>query len=353
MMLKLSIVEQLVVPSVIIVGALIVGIFLRNVLLVVLRRFIKKARWRFDDIVIGAIRSSVIFWSLALGFYVLIRTQGLSPETTENLSKVLGVLVIFSVTIVVSHICTEIIDYYKSVITGLTSAASMLKNVVRVAIYSVGVLIVLDELRISISPLLTALGVGGLAIGLGMQETLSNFFAGLQILAAKQIQVGNYIRLGSGEEGYVEDLNWRATIMKTLSGNRVIIPNKNMANLIVTNYQFPAPDVGISLDLFVDYRSDLQKVESVTVEEAKEVQRTVTGATRNYEPSVLFTKFGDSAIYFSVNLSVNTYADQYLVKHELIKRLKRRYEKERIVVPFPTRMLLLEGASSRKGNKRV
>jgi small-conductance mechanosensitive channel len=351
MMLKLSIVEQLIVPSAIIVSSLIVGVLLRNGILVILQRLAKKTRWRFDDIVIGALRSSVIFWSLALGLYILVQTQGFSHEASENFSKALGVLVIFSVTVAVSQIGTEMIEYYKSTVAGLASAASLLKNVVRVMVYSVGALVILDELRISIAPLLTALGVGGLAIGLGMQETLSNFFAGLQILAARQIQIGNYIKLSSGEEGYVEDLNWQATIIKTLSGNRVVIPNKNMAGLIITNYQLPSPDIGISLDMFVDYRSDLQKVERVTVEEAREIQRTVPGATRNYEPSVRFTKFGDSAIYFSVNLRVDTYADQYLVKHELIMRLKRRYESEKIIIPFPIQTVFLKRGLVRDGTK--
>ncbi len=121
-----------------------------------------------------------------------------------------------------------------------------------------------------------------------------------------------------------------------------MVPNKNMANVIVTNYQLPAPDIGISLDLFVDYKSNLQKVEKVTLEEAREVQRSVPGATRNYEPSVRFTKFGESAMHFSVNLRVDSYVDQYIVKHELIKRLKIRFEKERIVVPFQIRQILIK-----------
>lgn len=352
-MLRISIIEQLLVPSVIIVGSLITGLLLRNWVLFFLQRLARKKKWRFDDIVIGALRSSIVFWSLALGLYVLIQTQGLSHEAMENFSRALGVLVIFSVTISASYVGTGVIEYYQSVIAGLASAASLLKNVVRVAVYSVGVLIILDDLHISIAPLLTALGVGGLAVGLGMQDTFSNFFAGLQILAARQIQIGDYIKLSSGEEGYVADLNWRATIIRTLSGNHVVVPNKSMASLIVTNYQLPTAGIEIGLEIFVDYKSDLQKVEEVTLEEASELQRTVPGATKNYEPSVRYTKFGDSAIYFSVNLRVDTYADQYLAKHELIKRLKRRYERERIVIPFPIQSVFLNRGLERSRSKSV
>ncbi len=341
MILKLLTFEQLVVPGAIILVSLLVGVLLRNIVFAYLAKAARKTKWRFDDIVIESLRSSVILWSLALGLYVIIETQGLSHNTAEMSAKALGVLVIFSVTVVVSHAGTEMIEYYKSVVSGLASATSLLKNIVRITVYSIGILIILDDLHISIAPLLTALGVGGLAIGLGLQETLSNFFAGLQILAARQILVGNYVRLSSGDEGYVEDLNWRATVIRTLAGNHVIIPNKNLANLIVTNFQLPAPDMGIGVEIGVDYKADLQKVERVTVEVAAEIQKTVPGAVRDYIPSIRYTRFGDSAIYLSVNLRASGFVDQYLIKHEFIKKLKDRYDREGILIPYPTRTVVM------------
>ncbi|MCL5268663.1 MAG: mechanosensitive ion channel family protein [Bacteroidetes bacterium] len=341
MILRLSIVERLIVPLAIIAAALLVGVFFRNVVFSYLQKLAKRTKWRFDDVVIEATRSSVILWSLAAGLYVLIETQGLSKNIAEISSKALGVLVIFSVTVVVSNIGTEMVEYYKSVITGLASATSLLKNIIRGTVYSVGILIILDDLHISIAPLLTALGVGGLAIGLGLQETLSNFFSGLQILAARQIQVGNYVRLSTADEGYVEDLNWRATVIRTLSGNHVIVPNKNIANLIVTNYERPLPEISVSMNVGVEYSSDLEKVEVVTVEVARDIQRTVTGAKRDFEPFIRYNQFGDSSIDFSVIMRGNSYVDQYLIKHEFIKRLKARYDKEEISIPFPARTVYM------------
>ncbi|MCL4538996.1 MAG: mechanosensitive ion channel family protein [Bacteroidetes bacterium] len=337
----MSLIERIIIPLAIIAGALLLGVFLRNVVFSYLQKLAKRTKWRFDDVVIDAARSGVILWSLAVGLYVLIQTQGLSRNAAEILSKALGVLVIFSVTVVASNIGTGIIEYYRSVIVGLASATSLLKNIIRVTVYSIGVLIILDDLHISIAPLLTALGVGGLAIGLGLQETLSNFFSGLQILAARQIQVGNYVRLSTGDEGYVEDLNWRATVIRTLSGNHVIVPNKNIASLIVTNYERPMPEVSVSMNVGVDYSSDLDKVEAVTIEVARDVQKTVAGAKRDFEPFIRYNQFGDSSIDFSVIMRGNSYVDQYLMKHEFIKRLKARYDKEGISIPFPARTVYM------------
>jgi len=353
MILKLSIIEEFIFPSAIIFGSLIFGIFLRNVVLVFLQRLAKKTKWRFDEIVIDALRSSVILWSLALGLYVIIESQGLSPKAEDISSKLLGVLVIFSITVVVSHIGTEIIEYYKSAIAGLASATSLLKNVIRIVVYSIGILIILDDLRVSIAPMLTALGVGGIAIGLGLQETLSNFFSGLQILVARQIQVGNYIKLSSGDEGFVEDLNWRATVIRTLSGNHVIVPNKNIANLIVTNFEKPRPDMSIVFNLGVDYSSDLKKVEEITIIVARDVQKTVEGAQRDFEPFIRYNQFADSSINFSVIMRGNSYVDQYLMKHEFIKRLKERYDKEGIIIPFPIRTVQMDSDGRSNHSKRA
>ncbi len=342
----MSIVEQLIIPFAIIAVSLLFGVFLKRVVFAYLQKLAKRTKWRFDDVVIGATRSSVVLWALALGLYVLVQTQGLPKNIADIFSKALGVLVIFSVTVVISNIGTEMIEYYKSVIAGLASATSLLKNIIRITVYSIGILVILDDLHISIAPLLTALGVGGLAIGLGLQETLSNFFSGLQILAAHQIQVGNYVKLSTGDEGFVEDLNWRATVIRTLPGNHIIVPNKNISNLIVTNFERPQPDMSIVFNLGVDYSSDLEKVEQVTIEVASDVQATVEGALREFRPFIRYNQFGDSSINFSVILRGRTYVDQYLIKHEFIKRLKARYDKEGITIPFPIRTLYMNKETS-------
>ncbi len=341
MILKQLANSWLIVPVAILAGSVVLGIILRNVVIPYLAKLAARTKWKFDDVVISSVRSSVILWAIVLGLYLIVQTQGLPRNIAAASSRALGVLLIFSVTVVVANIGTQIIEYYKSVITGLASATSLLKNIIRATVYSIGILVILDDLHISIAPLLTALGVGGLAIGLGLQETLSNFFSGLQILAARHIQTGNYIRLSSGEEGFVEDLNWRATIIRTLSGNHVIVPNKNLAGLIVTNYEQPSPDISISVDLGVDYSSDLDKVEEVTIDVAREIQKTVQGAKGDFDPFIRYNEFGDSSINFSVILRGNTFVDQYLIKHEFIKKLKERYDKEGINIPFPIRTIYM------------
>ncbi len=149
---------------------------------------------------------------------------------------------------------------------------------------AIGFLVVLQTLGVSIAPLLTALGVGGLAVALALQDTLANLFAGVHILASKTVQPGDYIRLSSGEEGYVVDINWRQTTVRQLSNNLVVIPNGQLAKTNMTNYTRPEQQLTILVQVGVSYDSDLDQVERVTTEVIAETMRDVAGASRSTSP---------------------------------------------------------------------
>ncbi len=249
--------------------------------------------------------------------------------------KVLLVLGILSVTMVVSGITRRLIAVYAKGADSALPVTSLTQNVSRIVIFCIGILIVLSSLGISITPILATLGVGGLAVALALQETLSNLFSGLTITAARQIRIGDYIKLESGEEGYVTDINWRTTQIKMLPNNIVLVPNSKLAQAIVVNYCIPDKEMSVTVDVGVHYHSDLEKVEKVTSEVAKEVMQEVTGGVPGFEPFIRYNTFGDFSIQFTVILRAKEFVDQYLIKHEFIKRLHARYQKEGIVIPYP------------------
>lgn len=99
----------------------------------------------------------------------------------------------------------------------------------------------------------------------------------------------------------------------------------------------------------MDYASDLKQVEQVTVETAREAQKTTQGAVADFEPFIRFHTFADSSINFTVILRAHTFVDNYLLKHEFIKKLHARYGKEGITIPFPQRTLEWRGGNEGKG----
>ncbi|CAD7782745.1 MAG: Small-conductance mechanosensitive channel [Candidatus Methanoperedenaceae archaeon GB50] len=181
-----------------------------------------------------------------------------------------------------------------------------------------------------------------MAVALALQDTLANLFAGLHIVATKKVRPGDYIKIETGEEGYVTDITWRDTTIRQLPNNIVIIPNSKLASAIVTNYYFPERELAVLVQVGVSYDSDLEKVEKVTIEVAKEVMQEVSGGVPEFNPFIRYHTFDDFSINFTVILRAKEFVDQYLVKHEFVKRLKKRYDQEGIEIPFPIRTVFLK-----------
>lgn len=214
------------------------------------------------------------------------------------------------------------------------ASTSIFANITKIAIYVIGLLLALQSLGISITPILTALGVGGLAVALALQNTLSNLFSGLQIIASKQIKPGDLIKIDSGEQGYVEDITWRNTTIKTIGGNLVIIPNISMASTIIKNYSAPNEDTSVKIDVHIAYDNDLKKTEQITMEVAEEILRSTPGGLENFRPQVRYEEFADAYLKMSVIMRGRKFVDQYLLKHEFIKLLHNRYRTSGIkIVP--------------------
>jgi len=219
---------------------------------------------------------------------------------------------------------------------------SLLEHLIKILVFVIGALVLLRSLGISITPALAGLGIGGLAVALALQGPLANFFSGIHLLLSKQIRIGDYIKLETGEEGHIIDITWRNTTIKQLSNNIVIIPNSKLASLIIVNYDQPEKELSVLINIGISYSSDLEKVERVTIEVAKEVMREVPGGVPEFEPFVRYHSFGEFSINFTVILRAKGYTDQFLIKHEFIKRLYRRYREEGIEIPFPIRVIYLK-----------
>jgi len=214
---------------------------------------------------------------------------------------------------------------------------NILKKIIYVVIIAIGIIMILKYLGIEITPLVASLGIGGLAVALALQDTLSNYFAGIYISTDKSVRIGEYIELDNGLKGYVDKIDWRTTRIRMLSNNFVIVPNKKLADSVITNYYQPEKQMSVIVPVGVAYSSDLDKVEKVTIDVAKQVMKKVEGSVKEHDPFIRYNEFGDSNINFSVILRVEEFVNQYLLKHEFIKALKKRYDKEKIEIAFPCR----------------
>ena len=213
-------------------------------------------------------------------------------------------------------------------------------TITRAILLALGLLIVLDTVGVSITPLLASLGVGSVAVALALQDTLSNFFGGLYLLIDKPIRLGDYVKIES-VEGVVEKIGWRSTRIRNGSDNTVVVPNSKVSSAYLLNYDLPLSECFLTVDLGVGYEADLERVERIAVDVAKDIQGRVSGAVKTYQPVARFQNFGDSAIGLQVVMRLTRTTEGGLVKHEFIKALHVRFAKEGILFPIPQRMVHL------------
>jgi small-conductance mechanosensitive channel len=330
------------IPAAYIIVGLLAGIIFEKIIIVRLTQFAKKTRWKADLIIVNSLRGVVVIWLLIAGIYGALLNMPISPALLTHLKHVLLAIVILAGTIAAGKLTAGFVSLYVQREDVPLPSTSIFTNLTKLIVFLIGSMMILQALGISITPVLTALGVGGLAAALALQPTLANLFSGLQIIAARQLRPGDYVKLDSGEEGYVTDISWRNTTIRALPNNMIIVPNSKLASTIVTNYYQPEQEMAVLIEVGVSYDSNLQKVEKVTMEVGKEVMRKVEGGVPEFEPFIRYHTFDNSSINFTVILRAKEYVGQYLIKHEFIKRLHKRYNKEDIVIPFPIRTVHLE-----------
>jgi small-conductance mechanosensitive channel len=333
---------QKVLPGVIILLSFTIGIIIKKTILKRLGKMTEKSKSHIDDILVKSLSSVILLWFVLLGVFLSTQLVPLQPKETKILQQLFQALLVFSIFWFLMQLISQFFHVYIEKRQSNIPAASIIKNTIKIFVLSIGLLIILQILGISVTPIITTLGVGGLAVALALQDTLANLFSGFQIIATKRVKPKDYIQLDSGEEGYVVDINWRDTVLRQLPGNHIIIPNSKLSSAIVTNFYRPKKAMNVLVEVGVDYDSDLEMVEQVTLEVARESLKDVPGGVEKFEAFMRYHTFADSSINFTVTLRCEEFFDRYLLQHEFIKRLKRRYDAESINIPFPIRTVIMK-----------
>jgi small-conductance mechanosensitive channel len=335
-------VEKIIVP----VSAALVSASLllvaRGVAFRVLGRSARRTGTRFDEIVVKSLKTPSIYWCLAIGLFIGAEISELPKKYVFYFSKTIHIIVILSITLAIANLAGKIFRNYVQKANLPIPTTGLANGILRWTVMIIGFLIVLGVLGISITPLITALGVGGLAVALALQDTLSNLFAGIHILMEKSVRVGDFVKLETGQEGYVEDITWRTTRVRMLSNNNVVIPNNKLAQSVITNYYLPEKSMSLLIPVSVSYSSDPEKVEKILIEETRQTAGKIPGLLAEPEPFVRFIPgFGASSLDFTLICQVREFTDQYLAQHELRKRILKRFREEGIEIPFPQRTVYL------------
>ncbi len=299
-----------------------------------------------DDVIIRAVRLPINVAIVVLGIYLSLTLTLDLPDGVQHAidlgARALGVLLF---VVLVGRVFSRVMDWAiaeqdkREHHTVDTRLLLMLRRVLVGLIYALGLLLVINTLGIPISPLIAGLGLGGVAVALAIQPTLSNLFAGTYVMTEGVVSPGDYIEMEGGVAGYVLEVGWRSTRLRTWGNNLVVVPNARFAETIITNYYEPTPPVNVYLTCGVSYDSNLARVEAVSMDVMNSVLETSPHGVREYGAYFGFENFGESNVDFWLFVQARDRLASFELRSELINQLHHRFDDEGIVINYPVRTL--------------
>ena len=322
------------------------------------QRLSRHTETELDDLVFRAVRRPVSLIIMVLGGYLAVI---IPTDLTEAQRSVVNALftaaAILAVLVLITRLLSVFLDWYISRLSMDQRSASahivpILRKVAVIVVYAIGVMLILDVLGISIGPLIASLSLGGLAVALAIQPTLSNVFAGTYVATENVISPGDYIELEGGIAGYVIEVSLRSTRIRTWENQLVVIPNSRLAETIVTNYSEPTPPINVYLTCRVSYSSDLDRVEAVSRDVMNRVLEESPHAVKDYGSYFAFDTFGESNVDFWLFVQAKDRLSSFELRSELVNELHRRFAAEGIVIDYPVRSLQFHDGASPQGDGR-
>lgn len=331
-----------ILPVTIIFTGFLIGVIAETFFSKKLKKHVIQNTIPGSEVLFDSLHWMTFIWFVLISCYIaaLIYSEA-KPGIADAFKRIIIALFLSSVTLVLARLTGGFVGLYIRRTEGVP--ASLFSNIAKTTVLVLGTLIVLQTSGIQITPVLTTLGITGLAVGLALKDTLENLFAGFYLILSKQIRTGDYLKLENGNEGYVTDITWRHTTIREIANNEIIVPNAKLSSAIFTNYHLPKKEIVTTIQVGIDYDSNLEQVEEVTVQIAKEVMQEIAPELIVNSPYIRYHKFSDYSIDFTVYLRVNEYFDQRLARHLFIKKLHKRYQKEGIKIPSPNVEVFLEG----------
>jgi len=325
----------------IVIASFVIALLVRRVLKII-GNLASKTKTQIDEIVLRNIGLPIQVLIITFGSFFAVKYYHSDFAIgTVSVLQIFSILWIISITFLVSRIIKALFEVYTYELKEKLhrkiddTIFNFLRKLINFSVWIIALSIILKQFGIEVTPLLAGLGIAGIAVAMALKDTLSNFLSAIYITADRPMKLGDYIELDAKTAGYVVDIGWRTTRLRTWDHNYLILPNSKIAESVFRNYNAPKTEMTTLVSCGVAYDSDLKKVEKVALAVAKKVQKSVDGTIKEYEPSLRFREFGDSAITFTVSLRVKNRESRGRVVHEFIKALKTQFDKEKIEIPFP------------------
>ncbi|MFZ2456951.1 MAG: mechanosensitive ion channel family protein [Candidatus Altiarchaeia archaeon] len=307
------------------------------------KKIAEKTETRADDLILELIHKPIYYAIILLGVQIAADYLLQGSPYMAYFTKGVTILFISIIAYVTAGIASILINELGGRIASKTEstlddeAIPFLSKLVKFGIYALGVMIILSQLGIEITPLVASLGIAGIAIGFAAKDTLSNLMAGFFILVDRPFARGDRIQVGSFS-GEVVDIGLRTTKIQTPDHTFVIIPNEKVVINEVTNYALPDSRLKVMINFGVAYGSDVEKVKKTVMD----VAMKSSSVLKDPEPQVFFKEFADSSLNFLLVAWIESFKDQLKITDELNTGVYNALNREKIEIPFPTQTIYLK-----------
>lgn len=331
------ILDYLICLSIFLFGIIIIQIF-KRILLNRLKAWAKKTATTIDDFLINAIKKKLLPLLYFGAFYLSIRGLTLNP-TLDKAINILGLilLIIFGVRFLLALIIYGLETYWvkKEKDVAKKQALKGILAVIKVIVWSLAIIILLDNFGIKISALVAGLGIGGIAVALAAQAILGDLFSYFTIFFDRPFEIGDFIIIGD-HLGTVEHIGIKTTRVRSLGGEQLVFSNTDLTNSRVRNYK-RMDRRRVVFKLGVTYQTSLEQL--------KEIPVIITNIIKSINDTafdrVHFFSYGDfslifEVVYYVIGSDYNKYMD---IQQEINFKIKEEFEKRGIEFAYPTQTL--------------
>lgn len=297
-----------------------------------------------DDRLLQRVIPHVSRLLIMLGIYLAIHSLPLHEKMVVVFSGVLFVILVIIIFNLIYHALDELMQWY---VAGQQDSSSALisrhmipiaEKLVMLFLMGAALIIVLKHFNYDIFSLVTALGIGSLAIGMAAKDTMAHMISGFTLMLDRPFRIGDRIQLAGGQVGDVADIGLRSTKIRTLDNQLLVIPNSDLCNTILINQAFPDVRAKGRINIGVAYGSDVERVKEILVATALEVEDVLADPA----PESYFVAFGDSALSMSLFFWVEEYGKLFATTDKINSLILRRFNEIGIEIPFPTRTVIME-----------
>jgi small conductance mechanosensitive channel len=268
---------------------------------------------------------------------VMAKLHGWLDTVSSMLPNLVAALLILIIFWFLAKLARKILVRALRRVSPQTVVSNLLATLGAISVFTIGLLVALGVLQLdrTVTSLLAGAGVMGLALGFAFQSIAANFLSGILISVRHPFTVGDLVETND-YFGHVAEINLRSTVLRTLDGRLVFLPNRDVLEKAIVNYT--ASGVRrVELKVGISYGEDLERVRAVTLEALRDVAKRIP----ERDAELYFEEFGSSSINYTFRFWIpfREQPDYLAALSEAIIRIKTAYSREGITIPFPIRTL--------------